>query len=173
MQPSHLYMRIDDAITYDVSQGHDVTYVGMNGAGTEVFFTTEQQLTAEDHDSSVDLYMWSEAGEKEGNPLTLISKGDNPGNPGEPARVIPATPPLRPGAVWNSSPPALTASRFWVSVETAYPTTSSPPKAVTFTSSPRSSSMAPAVLRTGRISTTIATDRCNTSPPSRQGRPAS
>ena len=73
--PLHLYMRVDDAITYDVSQGHDVKYVGMSADGSKVFFTSSEQLTSEDHDASVDLYMWSEAGEKEGNPLTLISKG--------------------------------------------------------------------------------------------------
>ena len=79
-------MRVDDGVTYDVSQGHDVTYVGMNGDGTKVYFTSAEQLTSEDHDSSIDLYMWSEAGEEEGRPLTLISKGDNPGNPGEPGQ---------------------------------------------------------------------------------------
>jgi len=73
MQPSHLYMRVDDAITYDVSQGHDVHYVGMTGDGSKVYFTTAQQLTPEDTDTSVDLYMWSEAT----NSITLISKGNN------------------------------------------------------------------------------------------------
>ena len=77
MQPSHLYMRVDDALTYDVSQGHDVNYVGMTGDGSKVYFSTNQPLTSEDTDTSVDLYMWSEAGEKEGKPITLISKGNN------------------------------------------------------------------------------------------------
>lgn len=84
--PLHLYMRVDDAITYDVSQGHAVQYVGMSADDSKVFFTSSEQLTSEDHDASVDLYMWSEAGEKEGNPLTLISKGNNPGNAGEPGQ---------------------------------------------------------------------------------------
>jgi len=82
--PSHLYMRVDDTTTYDVSQGHDVSFVGMTSDGSKVFFTSPERLTAEDHDSSVDLYMWSEKGEEEGQPLTLISKGDNAGKPGEP-----------------------------------------------------------------------------------------
>jgi len=83
MQPSHLYMRVDESITYDVSAGHDVTYVGMTPDGSKVYFTTEEQLTPEDHDTSADLYMWSEEGEKDGHPLTLISNGGNAGNAGE------------------------------------------------------------------------------------------
>ncbi|MGA8744563.1 MAG: NHL repeat-containing protein [Solirubrobacterales bacterium] len=71
MQSSNLYMRIDDAVTYDVSDGHDVNYVGMTADGSRVFFTTKQQLTSEDTDASTDLYMWSEATDS----LTLISKG--------------------------------------------------------------------------------------------------
>ncbi len=35
MQPSRLYMRVDDAVTYDVSQGHDVNYVGMTADGSK------------------------------------------------------------------------------------------------------------------------------------------
>ena len=73
MQPSHLYMRVDDAVTYDVSQGHDVEYVGSTPDGSKVYFTTNQQLTPEDTDTSTDLYMWSEAT----NSLTLVSKGNN------------------------------------------------------------------------------------------------
>ena len=77
-------MRVDGAVTYDVSQGHDVDYVGMTADGSKVYFTSAEQLTGEDHDASIDLYMWSEEGEAEGDPLTLVSKGDNPGNAGEP-----------------------------------------------------------------------------------------
>ena len=84
MQPSQLYMRVDGAVTYDVSQGHDVNYVGATADGSKVYFTSEEELTSEDKDTSVDLYMWSEAGAEAGHPLTLVSKGDNSGNPGEP-----------------------------------------------------------------------------------------
>ena len=84
MQSSHLYMRVDDTITYDVSAGHEVTYVGMTEDGSKVYFTSGEQLTSEDHDTSSDLYMWSEEGEKEGHPLTLISKGNNSAKAGEP-----------------------------------------------------------------------------------------
>ena len=86
LQASHLYMRVDDAVTYDISQGHDVTYVGMTPDGSKVFFTSEEQLTTEDKDTSTDLYMWSENGEEEHHPLTLLSKGDDNGNAGEPGQ---------------------------------------------------------------------------------------
>jgi hypothetical protein len=71
LPPMHLYMRVNDAITYDVSQGHDVSYIGMTADGSKVFFTSTERLTSEDTDNSADLYMWSQAGDK----LTLLSKG--------------------------------------------------------------------------------------------------
>jgi hypothetical protein len=81
-----LYMRVNDAITYEISPGRNVGYVGMTEDGAKVFFTSKEQLTGADHDTSADLYLWSEAGEAEGTPLTLISKGDNPGAAGEPGQ---------------------------------------------------------------------------------------
>jgi hypothetical protein len=71
MQPSHLYMRVDGAVTYDVSKGHDVHYVGETEDGSKVYFTTSQQLLPADTDTSTDLYMWSEATDS----LTLVSLG--------------------------------------------------------------------------------------------------
>jgi hypothetical protein len=68
-----LYMRVNDAVTYEVSQGHSVNYLGMVGDGSRVFFTSNEQLTADDHDTSTDLYMWSEAS----NSLTRLSIGAN------------------------------------------------------------------------------------------------
>ena len=72
-----LYMRVDDDVTYDVSQGHAVKYVGMTPDGAKVFFTSSEQLVPEDTDTSIDLYMWSESGEKEGHPITLVSDGSS------------------------------------------------------------------------------------------------
>ncbi len=70
-QPTHLYMRISDAITYDVSAGRPVKYIGATLDGTKVYFTSNEQLTGDDTDESTDLYMWSENG---GGPqLTRIS----------------------------------------------------------------------------------------------------
>jgi hypothetical protein len=71
--PGQLYMRVDGAVTYDVSKGVDVAYVGMTADGSKVYFTTAARLTPEDTDSSVDLYMWTEATDT----LTLASKGSN------------------------------------------------------------------------------------------------
>ncbi len=68
-----LYMRVNDAVTYDVSQGHNVEFVGMTSDGSKVYFTSEEQLTPSDTDSSIDLYMWSEAT----NTITLISQGEH------------------------------------------------------------------------------------------------
>ncbi len=88
MQASHLYMRVDDLNTYDVSEGHDVKFVGMTPDGTKVYFTSDEHLTGEDLEHGGEsLYMWSEQGELAGEPLTLISKADNPGQPGEPGNT--------------------------------------------------------------------------------------
>jgi hypothetical protein len=80
MQPSHLYMRVDGAVTYDVSKGHYVDFVGTDGEGTKVYFLSGEPLTADDLDTSTDLYQWSQPTDS----LTLISKGNNPGSAGEP-----------------------------------------------------------------------------------------
>ena len=98
--PIHLYMSIDDAPVREVSVNQQtgenvaVDYIGTAEGGAKVFFTSEEQLTAEDRDHSTDLYMWSEKGEEEGHPLTLISKGDNPGNQGEPGNTDNCNPEL-------------------------------------------------------------------------------
>ena len=59
----------------------------MTADASKVYFTSPEPLTNEDLDASVDLYMWSEKGEAEGHPLTLVSKGNNPGNLGEPGNT--------------------------------------------------------------------------------------
>ncbi len=69
--PMRLYMRVNDAITYEVSRGKNVNYIGMTSDGSKVFFSSPEQLASDDTDTSVDVYMWSEAGDK----ITLISKG--------------------------------------------------------------------------------------------------
>jgi hypothetical protein len=73
LRPSHLYMRVNQSVTYDISRGHAVSYEGMTADGSTVYFTTAAQLTGDDHDSSIDLYRWSEAGDS----LTRISAGSN------------------------------------------------------------------------------------------------
>ena len=54
-----LYMNVGDADhTIDVTPGADagVLYDGMTADGTKVFFTATGQLTADDHDTSADIY---------------------------------------------------------------------------------------------------------------------
>ncbi len=70
-------MRVDGGpagLTYEIAPGHAVHYVGMTADGSKVYFTSAERLTPEAEDSSTNLYMWSEQGELEGDPLTLISK---------------------------------------------------------------------------------------------------
>ncbi len=72
-----LYMRVNDAITYEVSEGHAVEYVGMTRNGSKVFFSSFEQLTSDDTDASNDLYMWTESTDS----ITRISTGiDGAGN---------------------------------------------------------------------------------------------
>ena len=59
-------------VTYDVSKGDQFEYVGMTANGSKVFFMSTEQLTADDHDTSSDLYMWSEATDQ----LTQLSAGE-------------------------------------------------------------------------------------------------
>ena len=83
-QPGHLYMRVDDMTTYDVSEGHIVSYFGMTPDGSKVYFTSKEHLTGEDlNHGGASLYMWSEEkAAKQEFPITLISKAA-PGSPPE------------------------------------------------------------------------------------------
>jgi hypothetical protein len=83
LPPRTLYMRVDDAITYEVSRGTDVNYVGMTADGSKVFFTSPEQLTPDDTDHSVDLYMWTD-----NDKLTLISEDEGGSGEGEVTPVI-------------------------------------------------------------------------------------
>ncbi len=73
IKPVRLYMRVDDMLTYEVSNGKPVKYVGMTEDGSKVFFLSNEHLTADDHDTSADLYMWSE----ETDTVTRISAGES------------------------------------------------------------------------------------------------
>lgn len=72
LPPIHIYMRVDGVITYDVSRGDRVQYIGMTADASKVYFRSAEQLTEDDHDESVDLYMWSEATDS----LTRLSQGE-------------------------------------------------------------------------------------------------
>ncbi len=73
-QPTHLYMRVDNAVTYDVS-GTAVHYVDSTPDGTKVYFTTAAPLAAADADESVDLYLWDEGASPR---LSRVSVGGGP-----------------------------------------------------------------------------------------------
>jgi hypothetical protein len=79
---AYLFLRVNDAITYDISEGHPVTPIGMTQSGNKVFFTTSAQLVPGDTDSSVDLYQWRENGSPKGE-LTVLSQGNGQGNSDE------------------------------------------------------------------------------------------
>ena len=79
--PARLYMRVNNATTYEVSRGEQVNFVGMTKSGSKVFFTTTAALlpgkvAGTDSDTSRDLYMWQEQGDK----LTLVSQEGDLGN---------------------------------------------------------------------------------------------
>ena len=74
--PALLYMSINDIAVKDVSRGKLARFVGMTKTGSKVLFTTTEPLLPQDHDTSADMYMWSE----EGDSLTLLSQQGNLGN---------------------------------------------------------------------------------------------
>ena len=78
LQASQLYMRVNDSVTYEIAPGHAVNYVNETPNGSKVYFTTSEQLTPNDLDTSTDLYMWSAEKAENGEPsLTLLSIGNN------------------------------------------------------------------------------------------------
>jgi hypothetical protein len=73
---THLYMRVDGAVTDEVAGGAAVKFVGMSRDGATVDFTSQERMAPEDTDNSTDMFSWSEAtGE-----LTLLSQGNGNGN---------------------------------------------------------------------------------------------
>jgi hypothetical protein len=85
--PLHLYLSVDDGPAIEISRSevsHEsaaVDYVGTTPDVSKVYFTSKEHLTADNPGhGGASLYMWSEEGEKNGHPLTLISKAA-PGSP--------------------------------------------------------------------------------------------
>jgi hypothetical protein len=76
---AYLFLRVNDAVTYDITLGHPAIPIGMTQSGKKVFFTTAASLVPSDEDSSVDLYQWSENGGPNGE-LTVLSQGNGQGN---------------------------------------------------------------------------------------------
>ena len=111
--PVHLYMRVEDMVTHEIAAGKPVTFVGMTPDGSKVFFTSEEHLTPEDPEHvGASLYMWSEKGEKEGHPLTLISKAQEESQPGGSGNTGDCHPALRNGVPWTTSCSAVPISTY-------------------------------------------------------------
>lgn len=72
----HLYMRVNDAVTYEIAGGNGVELLGMSADGSKVAFLSPSALTPEDTDSSTDIYLWEEATQE----VHLISQGGGAGN---------------------------------------------------------------------------------------------
>jgi hypothetical protein len=65
--------------SYDIGDGAPVKFVDMTRDGSTAYFTSSAQLTPDDHDNSVDLFLWKDSAPTE---LTRVSKGltGNDGN---------------------------------------------------------------------------------------------
>jgi hypothetical protein len=69
--PSTLYMRVGDH-TYDIAHGAPVRFIEMTKNGSMVYFSSKAQLTADDHDTSKDIFVWEESSPGQ---VTRVSKG--------------------------------------------------------------------------------------------------
>jgi hypothetical protein len=58
--------------TYDIGDGKPVKFVDMTRDGSQAYFTSSEELTADDHDNSVDLFLWQQS---DPTGLTRVSKG--------------------------------------------------------------------------------------------------
>ena len=68
-----LYLRVDGAHTYEIAPGKNIRYKGSTADGETLYLTSPDQLTPDDHDTSVDLYAWHESDES----FTRISVGNH------------------------------------------------------------------------------------------------
>lgn len=77
---AHLFMRVNQMVTYDVSRGAAVEPIGMTRDGSKVYFITTEPLTVDDTDTSADLYMWSEPQPGASDAVTRLSQGNGEGD---------------------------------------------------------------------------------------------
>jgi hypothetical protein len=68
-----LYLRVDEERTLEIAPGRQVTYVGSTADGATIYLRSAEQLTADDHDHSTDLFVWHESDQQ----ITRISVGDS------------------------------------------------------------------------------------------------
>ena len=75
----NLYMRVDDAITYQIAKGKQfVRLIGMTADGSKVVFASRDHVTADDTDNALsdDIYVWEEQSDE----VTRVSTGNGAGN---------------------------------------------------------------------------------------------
>ena len=70
---TRLFVNVDGAVTHEIAGGGWIDrYVGMTDDGSRIYFLSSEQVTADDTDSSADLFAW----ESESDTYTRISIGD-------------------------------------------------------------------------------------------------
>jgi hypothetical protein len=69
-----LYLRVDAERTIEIGGPHQLRYAGSSPDGRRIYITSAEQLTADDKDSSRDLFVWEES---EPDGLTRLSFGDH------------------------------------------------------------------------------------------------
>ncbi len=89
----NLYMRVDGAVSYPIAQGKQpLKLIGMTSDGSKVVFASTDRVTADDTDSSEDIFVWSE----QTNEITRVSQGNGAGDSDacqtEEGAVCPASP---------------------------------------------------------------------------------
>ncbi len=75
----NLYMRVDDAITYEIAAGkNSIQLIGMTNDGSKVVFASRDHVTPDDTDFpfSTDIYVW----EEQTGEVTRVSQGNGAGN---------------------------------------------------------------------------------------------
>ena len=72
-EPVRLWMRENQAVTYEVSKGHLVRYLEMTPDARHVYFMSAEKLATTDTDANVDIYRWDQPT----NELTQVSLGNN------------------------------------------------------------------------------------------------
>jgi hypothetical protein len=72
----HLYMRVNDATTYEIAPGRNVKFIAMTEDGSKVFFSSREHITPDDTDSGTDIFKWNQAT----NEITKITQGNGEGN---------------------------------------------------------------------------------------------
>jgi DNA-binding beta-propeller fold protein YncE len=100
----HLYMNVGDAdTTIDLTPGtvSGTVFAGMTADGSRVFFTTPDQLTGEDEDSSADLYEVDVSETDASLRLVSAPSGAGQGDPGDSDLCHPTANTIHP--LWNTS----------------------------------------------------------------------